>query len=199
VPVLDQSILAWPSDAVLARLSKWQDAAFGLAIAERSFPNYELFIETSGFGETQLARQLLNKGWSFISGEARSLKNLEGSLERFDACIPHAKDFDQYGVYPAMDAAVAIQSSIIAIIDPLYRCAIDLSQLSRSTLSSFLNIIEADEDSAQYYRSREQDFQQQTQQILIAMPEPEPKALAALRLIAQDEGVSQIGIQIETD
>lgn len=186
--------LPWLTSNAFQALTEWQDQAFGLAMAERNLPNYSLFHEATKFGDPDFARKLMNKGWSYLSGELNSLKSLERHLEEWEDLIPDPEDFDAYGVYPALDEAVAIQSAILAILDPVYRVGQDCSELSCSTIASFLEVIDANEEDSMTFWEQELSFQQVLIDKVQAVGTPSGQSVNQIKRYAQGDGSSQIGI-----
>ena len=92
--------------ARLLGLKPFQQALVAATMLERMLPNYLLFSEVAQFGDGKVLRDLLNVIWE--KQQVKSLKvNIDKQLEKLEANIPNCSEFDMFGVYPALDTAMA--------------------------------------------------------------------------------------------
>ncbi|KPH30210.1 hypothetical protein ACZ84_26700, partial [Escherichia coli] len=91
----------------LERLESWQHVTFMACLCERMYPNYAMFCQQTGFGDGQIYRRILDLIWETLTVKDAKV-NFDSQLEKFEEAIPSADDFDLYGVYPAIDACVAL-------------------------------------------------------------------------------------------
>lgn len=127
----------------LKTLSFSQQQLFATALCQRMYPNYQLFNEVSGFGDPKILDTILNLLWQ--SSYDHKLKfNIETHIEKLNTVTPEPKDFDIYGVYPAMDAAVALISVLSAIECKNEDDMINISKLSSSTVANYIEALYAE-------------------------------------------------------
>lgn len=51
----------------LRKLMPWQQTVFALALSERMYPNYCLYAESTGRGDTKLIRHALDTMWQYLT------------------------------------------------------------------------------------------------------------------------------------
>ena len=95
----------------LERLESWQHVTFMACLCERMYPNYAMFCQQTGFGDGQIYRRILDLIWETLTVKDAKV-NFDSQLEKFEEAIPSADDFDLYGVYPAIDACVALSELV---------------------------------------------------------------------------------------
>ena len=193
----------------LKELNEWQLAAFCAAVSERLLPNYTLFAQVSEFGNCQILRTALDKVWERLTNRCGSI-NFETQMEKVDAVIPEPDDFDMYGVYPALDACVALITTLNQMVEASYQDARQTSQLSFQGIETYLELIAdaelSDEQLIGFINSHqlieiEQQFQDSLIEQLLGGNKPDNKSgnkvLDAIRIEAVNDGVSNIGISID--
>ncbi|MCW8885336.1 MAG: YjaG family protein [Motiliproteus sp.] len=186
----------------LQSFQPWQLAALTAAQAERMFPNYQLFAQlVEGAGDADVVRMALDKVWDHLC--QRGKVNFETQMERVEAQIPNVEDYDMYGVYPALDAVVAVCAAINQVEKATVEEALNSAQLSEECVATYLEVIaEADLSDEELVRfinthelmEQELDFRQQVIGKLSASDKQQAKLLDAIRDLANNEGVSNIGI-----
>jgi uncharacterized protein YjaG (DUF416 family) len=186
----------------LKQLNDWQLAAFCAAVSERLLPNYVLFSRVSEFGDTQILRTALDKVWDRLSNRCGAV-NFETQILKVDTVIPEPEDFDIYGVYPALDACVALIATLNQMVEASYQDARQISQLSLQGIETYLEVIAdaecSDEDLVRFINSHplieiEQQFQNSLIEQLLSNANVSIALLDSIRLQASNEGVSNIGI-----
>lgn len=191
-----------PSDLGLKQLNDWQLAAFCAAISERLYPNYALFSQVSEFGQPQVLRTALDKIWDRLSNRCGAV-NFETQMEKVDAVTPEADDFDIYGVYPALDACVALITTLNQMVEASHQDAWQISQLSLQGIETYLEVIAdaelSDEDLVRFISTHplleiEQRFQHRLAGQLLASSKATPALFDSIRVEAHNKGVSNIGI-----
>ena len=95
----------------LENLESWQHLTFMACLCERMYPNYAVFCQQTGFGDGQIYRRILDLIWETLTVKDAKV-NFDSQLEKFEEAIPSADDFDLYGVYPAIDACVALSELV---------------------------------------------------------------------------------------
>lgn len=178
------------------RLNQWQQLAFCTALCERSFPNYELFCDIEDI-DSKSARKILNKVWEFLRGQLKSLKNMEKQLELLTDLIPDPDVFEQYGVYPAMDTLLALQSCVQAILDSSIQDAQSIQSLMQERLLEVLELQGVEQDKSQLW-SRQLDFENSVYELIITQTS-HADMVKTLIPLSQDKGVSLLGICLNDD
>ncbi len=181
---------------VLSQLNQWQQLAFCSALCERNFPNYQLFCELEGL-DAQPSRKILNKVWEYLRGQLKSLKNMEKQLEQLTDLIPNPDEYEQYGVYPAMDTLLALQSSVQAILDSSIGDAENIQSLFQSRLSEVLEMQNIEKSESELWQ-RQLDLEAQVYE-LITSKTSHADMVKTLIPMSQDGGVSSLGICLEDE
>lgn len=186
----------------LKDLAPWQQTAYAAAMAERMLPNYALFCQATGTGDDAQLKNSLMLVWELLSSKDSKI-NFEVQLEKIAPLIPDANDFDMYGVYPAIDAAMAVHTAMELAMGTLPEEVTRVSRLMRQTIIGFIEATEElpfdDKKRRRYLNDHElmqfdREFQDEVLTQLIAMKQPNKDALKALRLMAANEGVSCLGL-----
>jgi len=103
----DISTMAGQNYQQMAKLKLHIQALIASTMMERMLPNYLLFSQLTQFGEGKALRDALNIVWE--KQHVKQLKlSTEKQLEKIEPNIPNIEDFDQFGVYPALDTAMAL-------------------------------------------------------------------------------------------
>ncbi len=180
-------------------LAPWQELAFIAALAERALPNYVLFTEACQFGNAKQYRQSLDLFWEWLTVKGAKI-NFEVQQERFEPIIPEPANFDSYGVYPAMDACVILNSGFILLMQKSKGEASNASQVSLGTVAGFIELMAGEECSdAQLLEEELMQIELEFQhQVLDAMGDQRsPELIKQLKKLAQNDGISNIGIGLD--
>jgi len=182
----------------LAKLAPWQQTTFALCLAERMYPNYVLFCQTSDFGDVALFRQVLDQLWRFLTVRGYKV-DLEAELERFEPFVPEPDHFDTYGAYPALDACVTLACAVNSVI---CRTGEEGKEASHASLGSVCGFVELLAGAAlsdeQLYQDGwvEQEMEFQVE-LLRRLEHPrDPELILNLQRFAANEGVSNLGISL---
>ena len=185
----------------LTKLLPWQKVSFIAALAERSFPNYKLFSEACETGDAKQFRLSLDLFWESLTVKNSKI-NFTIQFDRFEPIIPNVDKFDVYGVYPALDACVTLNSAFNSLVapDPDVNEAMNASRVSIGTVASYLEALageELDEDIifADELMKTEIEFQQAVLDLLTVQKSPD--SIKALRQFAKNGGISNIGITLD--
>ncbi|SQD78991.1 YjaG family protein [Moritella yayanosii] len=185
----------------LMKLLPWQKVSFITALAERSFPNYKLFSEACETGNAKQFRLSLDLFWESLTVKNSKI-NFTIQFDRFEPIIPNVDKFDVYGVYPALDACVTLNSAFNSVVapDPDVNEAMNASRVSIGTVASYLEALageEIDEDIifADELMKTEIEFQQAVLDLLTVQKSPD--SIKALRQFAKNSGISNIGITLD--
>lgn len=185
-------------------LNDWQLAVFTAAHAERLFPNFALFASVIDSVDADALRIALNKVWDHVC--QRGNCNTEAQLLRVEEQTPDVEQYDMYGVYPALDAAVAVAAALEQLDHPSIEEALNINQLVEESIASYLEIIAdpslSDEELVRFINTHELmdqhiSFTDELLEQLTALETPKASVLDALRDMACNEGVSHIGICVD--
>lgn len=189
----------------LRALSPWQQLAFITALAQRSSVNYPLFCEAVDFGEAGALNKLLGLLWeSQLTKEAKI--NWAVQQERLPELQPDPDAYAMYGVYPALDAVMAVELAIEQALQTDEENAIRASKLSRSTVRQFL-VKQLPEDFDEQHESTwlrshplmddENAFQDELLAQVTSANIPHPLLIRQLRKLANNQGFSNLGISLD--
>lgn len=189
----------------LRTLSPWQQLAFITALAQRSALNYQLFCEAVDLGEADALKKLLGLLWeSQLSKEAKI--NWAVQQEKLAELQPEPEDYDVYGVYPALDAVMAVVLAIEQSLQVDEENTIRASKLSRSTVRQFLikqlpEAFDEEQESAwlrvQPLMDDENAFQDELLAQVTSANLPHPVLIRQLRELAFNQGFSNLGISLD--
>ncbi len=189
---------------VLENMKPWQQVAFATAIAERALPNYALFADLAGFGDPKVLRHCLNLLWDHVAGR-QSAKNFENLLEKLEPEMPDVDAYEMYGVYPALDAAVAICAAVNCALNPTATETFSAAKLAHTSIGKLIKYSEAPElkgtELFQYINEHplsamQNEFEAELIEQL-QRGKQNIELVRALRTLAQNEGVSHLGISLD--
>ena len=189
----------------LKTLKSWQQTAYAAAMAERMLPNYALFCQATGSDDSQQLKNSLMLIWETLSSKDSKI-NFEVQLEKIAEQIPDAADFDMYGVYPAIDAAMAVHTAMELAMGTQPEEVTRISRLMRQTIISFIEATEALPEDDKLRRKAlndhelmqfDREFQDEVLDLLQKLKHPNKAALKELRLMAQNEGISCLGLSAD--
>ncbi|MBE2899168.1 DUF416 family protein [Pasteurellaceae bacterium 20609_3] len=186
----------------LERFESWQHLAFMTALCERMQPNFALFWQLHGQDYGRVYHNILNLVWEYLTVKGAKI-NFESQLEKFEDIIPNVNDFDEYGVFPAVDAAQALSELLHALISgEMLSQSILVSQISLKTVAELL---EAEQDrtlneqelKASSEIEEELDLQWSVYRALNDAEERDLELLNSLKNELRGSGISNIGIKID--
>ncbi|MDX1318583.1 MAG: YjaG family protein [Oceanospirillum sp.] len=189
----------------LKDLAPWQQTAFAAALAERMYPNYALFCQVT---EQDEQAEALKKGlmliWEQLANKESKI-NFEVQLEKLADLIPNDADYEMYGVYPAIDAAMAAHTAMELAMGTQAEEVTRVSRLMRQTIISFIDATEElpEDDKARRkvlndheLMQFDREFQDEVLAQISAMKHPHKDRLKELRMMAQNDGVSCLGLAV---
>lgn len=124
----------------LKALTLPQKQLFATALCQRMLPNYQLFSEVCEFGDPAVLSTALELLWQSLY-DPKLKFNIDVHLQRLEDNTPEPADFEAYGVYPAMDAVVAISTLLGAIQGKIEEDIVNISKLSSSTVANYIEAI----------------------------------------------------------
>ena len=183
----------------LGKLMPWQQTVFALALAERMYPNYALYAQSTGRGNEGAFREALDSLWGYMT-EKGSRVDLGAILESFEDHIPNPVKEENYGAYPALDACVALGCAYNSVICRLGEEAIEASNASIGSVAGFIEMMaERDFSDEELYEHELMESEMSFQVALMQeVDKPrDPEQILAIRQMASQEGVSNLGISLE--
>ena len=195
----------WSLENELKALDGWQLSAFSVALTERMFPNFALFSTLLEFGDRDQVRSILDGVWNRLSNSGAKM-NFEVQQANVEANMPDLQVFDMYGASPALDAMVALYSTINCLLEPNRTEAANIGNLSLECVATFIEVTAdadmSDEELLVYISHhdmmlQEESFQEEVIKRLSTMKSATASAINELKRLAANEGVSNIGVSEE--
>ncbi len=186
----------------LEKLESWQHVTFMAALCERMYPNYAMFCQQTAFGDGQLYRRILDLVWETLTVKDAKV-NFDAQLEKLEEAIPAAEDYDLYGIYPAIDACVALSELLHSRLSgETLEHAIEVSKASITSVA-MLEMTHAgremSDDELKENPSVEQewDIQWEIFRLLADCEERDIELIKGLRSDLRESGISNIGINFQ--
>ena len=186
-------------------LEPWQQMLFATALSERMFLNFALFSRLVNFGDLEKMRNLLNSIWEEQTQRGTKV-NYEVQLNHVEDNIVDLDEYDMFGAIPARDAMMALFSTLILKLEQESDEAVAVSNLSYDTIGAYVEFAEADDQMSDEELVRlinmhdlmldEDAFQEELLERLSGTSF-KPTVVEAVRELAQNQGVSNIGISDE--
>jgi uncharacterized protein YjaG (DUF416 family) len=180
-------------------LEGWHAVAFSATLLERMLPNYVLFCEATGFAEPAQYRNSLNSIWEWLAVPEAKI-NFSVQLEKVEDAVPDAVDFDNYGVYPAIDMAMSLSATILLIQGEDPQGAVVVSKLSQGGVEAFIEASTeediSDVDIKQHPLMQWEIDTQQELLIFLSTCAKNSESCKQLKQLATAEGMSNIGLAI---
>jgi len=203
----------------LLSLKSWRERAFILALAERALPNARLYfdsIEHQPLSQNDFPYglpELMDKIWQHLlvlkkdveKDSTQGEEQIVSLLDQVVACIPDAQQSDHYGVLPAVDCLSLMEQALLAGLNDDKKRAYEASQFSLETVMQFIEFSEggslSEEQLIKLFDThpliaREFSFQSELNDLLRTASHPGDAFLNELRTLAQDDGVSNIGVSL---
>lgn len=185
----------------LEKLESWQHTTFMASLCERMYPNFRMFCQQTEFADAKVYRSILDLVWETLVIKDSKV-NFDNQLEKLEGIIPSADDFDMYGVYPAIDACIALGEIIhsklsgetlehaIRVSEASIRTVamLEMTQAGREMTEEELKEIPAIEE--------EWDIQWDIFRLLAACEERDLELIKGLKSDLREAGVSNIGITL---
>ena len=192
----------------LNALNGWRERAFVLSLSERAFPNAQLYLgnveQEEDMQYEPLDKHYFDQVWQALILDPEE----ETIIELLDQALAHLPDLDNnehYGALPTYDCLQILEQALVAGINDEKSRALDASKASLETITQFIEFSEGDGLSenkliklfdSHPLIEREFSFQAELSDALRAAPHPGSEFVRGIRTLAQDEGVSNIGISL---
>jgi uncharacterized protein YjaG (DUF416 family) len=126
--------------------------------------------------------------------------NFAAQLEKVEEAVPDAINFDNYGVYPAIDMAMSMSATILLIQGEDPQGAVVVSKLSQGGVEAFIEANAEEEisdlDIKQHPLMQWEVETQQELLILLSKCAKNAQSCKQLKQLATAEGMSNIGLAI---
>ncbi len=184
--------------ARVRELEGWKAIAFSAALLERMVPNYELFCNAADIEESDVLRKCLNLIWESLLSP-KSKINFSLQLEKVEEATPDTADFDSFGVYPAIDAAIGVSACLNLILKQDLQGAVVISKLSQGSVENYLLATgEADNDNVRIHPLMVFEIEVQAELLDYLVDATNQKeACKHAKTLALEEGISNLGIAID--
>ncbi len=191
-------MLLLPINEQLKNLTSWQQSVFCMALAEHTILHFHLFCEAIDSEDGQTIDNINQLFWEKMTVKGAKI-NFTIQQERFEEIIPDARDFDFYGVYPAIDHCVIMSCAFNSFLSKSKDEALNASQTSFATIASFIEL-QSDSEVDESALQEEPLFQEQLkfQQTLLEKlnNERSPELIKSIRQLVLDFGTTNLGIAI---
>ncbi|NIH15557.1 YjaG family protein [Serratia symbiotica] len=185
----------------LERLENWQHLTFMASLCERMYPNYQMFCQQTAFSDPAIYRRILDLVWETLVVKDAKV-NFDSQLEKLEQAIPSAEDYDIYGVYPAIDACIALGELIHSRLSgETLEHAITISETSIRTVA-MLEMTQAgremtdDELKVLPAIAEEWDIQWEAFRLLADCEERNLYMIKGLRYDLREAAISNIGVNL---
>lgn len=189
-----------------SKLSSWQHIALSCALLERMLPNYKMFSDAADFGDAQLLRNQLNLLWQTLDRTQKVRVNAEAQTTKLEEHIPNPDNYDFFGVYPALDCAMAMLSLLQGVGSKDTDEIANVSRLSENSVRYFVELTLAQEKEAGDEISVQEinqhplmEWEIATQNELFDFLKQAPenkKTCQTIKNMVLEEGLSNLGIEI---
>lgn len=124
----------------------WQPLCFAAATVERMYPNFVLFDEVSGGESAKVFRVALDLVWEFLITDQTKIDFVK-QYDKLEEITPNPESFDFYGVWPALDACVAL-STLLECCAGQDECKTgSFIRLSSATIKAYIDASDFEGDS----------------------------------------------------
>ncbi|EPC02907.1 hypothetical protein L861_24175 [Litchfieldella anticariensis FP35 = DSM 16096] len=185
----------------LRQLDQRRCLAFMAALCERLMPNYALYAEQTGEGDTHALRNILDLVWEHLLVKGAKI-DFERQADKLAELEPPVGD-DSFGARRALETVVALSAVLDTLRGESPDAALEVSLASRSGVRAFIELTEGEDDDARLavlvrehpLMADEHDFQDTVLEAVEG--ELDRDALKRLRRLGRNEGVSNLGLTLD--
>ena len=181
-------------------LSRVTALGFCATMLERQVPNFDLFCSVTATEGNEQMNKALNQVWlAFEAAQKRQKIKTNFALlrDKVEEVTPDSADYDNFGVYPAIDCAMAMVATLNLLSREDEAGAVAVSKLSQGSVEAVILATEGDVDNQTIKQhplmQREIEFQTQ----LLERLETQNDSKQSLQSFAIQDRASNIGIAIE--
>lgn len=188
----------------LSQLGSWRQFAFLLALAERGFANFALFAELTRPADGDRFRETLDAAWEMLLNPEHK-SDVFRLLTRLEKVRPDPEEHDFYGTAPALDAYLLLEQALLCHVNADRPRCEEGAAIATGTVVTFVEFSEGEglEDEAMIRLldshelvKMEQTFQKALISELQATRRPAERFVTHLRRLAENEGVSNLGLAV---
>ncbi|PKF77729.1 DUF416 domain-containing protein [Vibrio sp. vnigr-6D03] len=194
-----------PLQIRLEKFEPWQQITFMASLCERMYPNYAAFCQNTEFAESRVYKDILDSVWEMLTVKSAKV-NFERQLEKLEELIPSTDEFDFYGVYPAVDACIALSTLLHGLLDrdTLFESMLKVSEQSVNTVAQLEEAQTGEEITNENQKENEAVCAEWDVQWAIFRPlketeERDIELIKDLRQELRDDPISNIGIELAHD
>lgn len=190
----------------LSKFKGWRETLFLLVMAERAYPNYALFCEVSETGSAQEMSEIINQCWAWVETKGQEKLEIDKLLIRLGNITPDPERFDVYGVHPALGCCELVEMILFSWVNVENRRAHTAAANSFNAVVEFVEYKEGDglDDQAlvKLFDSHplvleEKSLQEEAFKMIKAERFPSSSFIEKIRVLAENDGVSNLGIGLE--
>jgi len=212
-----------PINLPFSKLSRWQQVAFSAALLERMLPNYQMFAETTQFGEVSLIRNQLDLIWQWLDKSSAIKININAQLNKLEEQTPDPQQFNNFGVFPALDVCMALVS-LWQLMQSNGKDENDdvmsISRLSLNSVSYYVELLMIEQNNSENDKNSEElpeeleveitqtqinthpliEWEKETQNELfdfLKLAAENKRTCQLAKKLVLSEGISNLGIEIE--
>jgi len=193
-------MLLLPINEQLTNLQSWQQSVFCMALAQRTILHFHLFCEATNSQEGQTIDNINQLFWEKMTVKGAKI-NFTIQQENFEEIIPDARDFDLYGVYPAIDHCVIMSCAFNSFLIKSKDEALNASQTSFATIASFIELQsddEINEDTLKEHPLFQEELKFQQALLKKLDNERSPELINSIRQLVFALGTTNLGIAINS-
>lgn len=183
---------------MLAEAEPWRQLAVAAAVVARMQPNFALFCELSGHPGNPVYAGQLGLVWDYAAGINTRI-DFDRQQAKLEAITPDPAQWDMYGVWPALDATVALAAllSCCERFEPVEIATV--FEVSRATIGGFLDARGEEYSGHHPLFVREADFIERILAVALSPDGSRKQRVAAVRRAATAETAtgSNIGLAVE--
>lgn len=173
--------------------STWKPLCFTAALIERMYLNYWLFDEAIQGNGASVYRSALDLVWEYLSVDNVTI-NFDKQHEKLERVTPDPDDFDFYGVWPALDACVAL-SMLLEACAGNDECHTEVFiKLTRSTISAYLDTAGYEGDFDRNELMLEHHAYCHELDRLLEEPNSKREIVKSVKILCQQISISNLGI-----
>jgi len=169
------------------------------ALVQRMLPNYLLFCELMQLPHAKVANNLVDVFWEACRNKDLKL-NIEAQTLKLEEITPDVDDYDNLGVYAALDFCMACQALLQLIANEDLQGAVVVAKLSQGSVERYIGFSEDTVLTGAILRSHPlMEWEIETLQTLMTMLESNSLSNSEIKQLRQDivsEGVSNLGIEV---
>lgn len=184
--------------AEIRALDKTRALVLSCALIQRMLPNYLLFCEVMELEHGQAAQNLVKLFWEVSTNRSMKLSS-ESQGEKLEEITPNIDDYDNLGVYAALDFCMACSAVLQLIANEEPQAAVMVSKLSQGCVERHIVVSEERELSGAALKAHPlMAFEIDTLTNLLAICKQRKLSTQDINTLRQDiieQGISSLGIE----